>query len=409
VQRRRQPLGAAWLPAFGLHGQGNLHRLCERDVDRAALLSRLVHLSPPPPGCRGRGYGCRRRTLFRSGATPPMPSSPRESALHSAVASMDARPAAALRALSRRCQARHGRPRGLARPGSSCVIGRVSVPTPRSRKARTRSLQIEHVVVVMMENRSFDNYLGVLGRRDGFTVGSEGKPTNTCSAVDGKPLRCSTWPAPPSCPSRRAKPGTRPTSSGTVGRRTALSARTQVAARMVALVVDGVDAVDVDRGQLDVARTRPWRCPVSGLRLLPFRRAQPCAPLLPSAPPAIVTSPGSENSPTAVRPAGTAAPRRSAGAGARPPPQPACRAAEPGHQRRLRGSPTSCTPGTRQHGQQERPVQSPHPQASNHCGWRRFQRYRPSAHSTVQTNSSSSASSGSVSVSSLSPPPRPNR
>jgi phospholipase C len=37
--------------------------------------------------------------------------------------------------------------------------------------------QIEHIVVVMMENHSFDNYLGMLGRGDGFTVDASGKPT----------------------------------------------------------------------------------------------------------------------------------------------------------------------------------------------------------------------------------------
>src|SRR5438270_2559790 len=37
--------------------------------------------------------------------------------------------------------------------------------------------QIEHIVVVMMENHSFDNYLGMLGRGDGFTLDASGKPT----------------------------------------------------------------------------------------------------------------------------------------------------------------------------------------------------------------------------------------
>ena len=37
--------------------------------------------------------------------------------------------------------------------------------------------QIEHVVVVMMENHSFDNLLGLIGRGDGFTLGANGHPT----------------------------------------------------------------------------------------------------------------------------------------------------------------------------------------------------------------------------------------
>jgi phospholipase C len=49
--------------------------------------------------------------------------------------------------------------------------------------------EIEHIVVVMQENHSFDNYFGALGRGDGFTMGADGKPTNTCKAADGTPVR----------------------------------------------------------------------------------------------------------------------------------------------------------------------------------------------------------------------------
>jgi len=37
--------------------------------------------------------------------------------------------------------------------------------------------KIEHIVVVMMENHSFDNILGLIGRGDGFTLGRDGQPT----------------------------------------------------------------------------------------------------------------------------------------------------------------------------------------------------------------------------------------
>src|SRR5438067_622022 len=39
--------------------------------------------------------------------------------------------------------------------------------------------QIKHIVVLMMENHSYDNHLGMLGRpgADGFKLGSNGKPT----------------------------------------------------------------------------------------------------------------------------------------------------------------------------------------------------------------------------------------
>ena len=52
--------------------------------------------------------------------------------------------------------------------------------------------QIEHIVVLMMENHSYDNYLGMLaGRGDGLSIGPDGKPTETNPAADGRavPLR----------------------------------------------------------------------------------------------------------------------------------------------------------------------------------------------------------------------------
>ena len=54
-----------------------------------------------------------------------------------------------------------------------------SLPDP-SLPAGTDTLpQIDHIVVVMQENHSFDNYLGVLGRGDGFTLDRKGRPLNT--------------------------------------------------------------------------------------------------------------------------------------------------------------------------------------------------------------------------------------
>jgi phospholipase C len=49
--------------------------------------------------------------------------------------------------------------------------------------------QIKHVVVVMMENHSFDNYLGMLGRGEGFKLGSDGQPTNSNPGPDGTPVK----------------------------------------------------------------------------------------------------------------------------------------------------------------------------------------------------------------------------
>ncbi len=66
-----------------------------------------------------------------------------------------------------------------------------SLPYP-NRKAGTDTIpQIEHVVVLMMENHSYDNKLGMLGMlgragADGFTLGSNGKPTAANPAGGGK-------------------------------------------------------------------------------------------------------------------------------------------------------------------------------------------------------------------------------
>ncbi|MGH9061617.1 MAG: alkaline phosphatase family protein, partial [Acidimicrobiales bacterium] len=46
--------------------------------------------------------------------------------------------------------------------------------------------QLKHIVVLMMENHSFDNYLGLLGRGDGLPLDpATGQPTATNSRVDG--------------------------------------------------------------------------------------------------------------------------------------------------------------------------------------------------------------------------------
>jgi phospholipase C len=47
--------------------------------------------------------------------------------------------------------------------------------------------EIKHIVVLMMENHSYDNYLGMLaGRGDGFTVGADGEPTAANTLHDGR-------------------------------------------------------------------------------------------------------------------------------------------------------------------------------------------------------------------------------
>ena len=54
-----------------------------------------------------------------------------------------------------------------------------SLPRPGLPAGTDQVPEIEHFVVVMMENHSFDNILGLIGRGDGFTLGSDGQPTAT--------------------------------------------------------------------------------------------------------------------------------------------------------------------------------------------------------------------------------------
>src|SRR5579875_648374 len=49
--------------------------------------------------------------------------------------------------------------------------------------------QIKHIVVLMMENHSYDNYLGTLaGRGDGLPTGPDGTPTASNPRRDGTPV-----------------------------------------------------------------------------------------------------------------------------------------------------------------------------------------------------------------------------
>ena len=52
-----------------------------------------------------------------------------------------------------------------------------SLPNPAVAAGTDQVPEIEHFVVMMMENHSFDNILGLIGRGDGFTVGPDGQPT----------------------------------------------------------------------------------------------------------------------------------------------------------------------------------------------------------------------------------------
>jgi phospholipase C len=58
------------------------------------------------------------------------------------------------------------------------------------RPAGTDSLPgIDHIVILMKENHSYDNYFGMLGRGDGFTLGPDGAPLNSNPDAHGRPVR----------------------------------------------------------------------------------------------------------------------------------------------------------------------------------------------------------------------------
>ena len=78
--------------------------------------------------------------------------------------------------------------RGLTRRRAAATPG--SLPRP-DRPAGTDLLpQIRHIVVLMMENHSYDNYLGMLqGRGEGFPLGADGEPDLVNRGAGGLPVR----------------------------------------------------------------------------------------------------------------------------------------------------------------------------------------------------------------------------
>jgi phospholipase C len=71
-----------------------------------------------------------------------------------------------------------------ARLASAAIRQPGSLPNPAARPGTEHLPEIKNIVVVMMENHSFDNMLGTLGRGDGFPLGPDGKPSASCP--DGK-------------------------------------------------------------------------------------------------------------------------------------------------------------------------------------------------------------------------------
>jgi phospholipase C len=62
-------------------------------------------------------------------------------------------------------------------------------PKPTVAEGTDLMPEIEHVVILMQENHSYDSYYGMLGRGDGFTLDASGKPTNSNADAQGRALR----------------------------------------------------------------------------------------------------------------------------------------------------------------------------------------------------------------------------
>jgi len=72
-----------------------------------------------------------------------------------------------------------------ARLASAAVRQPGSLPNPAVLPGTEHLPEIKNIVVVMMENHSFDNMLGTLGRGDGFSLGPDGKPSASCPDGQG--------------------------------------------------------------------------------------------------------------------------------------------------------------------------------------------------------------------------------
>ena len=78
--------------------------------------------------------------------------------------------------------------RAAAPGGAGALRSPGSLPHPRLPAGTDTIPQIEHIVVVMMENHSYDNHLGMLCRRgaDGFRLGRDGLPRAANPYPDGR-------------------------------------------------------------------------------------------------------------------------------------------------------------------------------------------------------------------------------
>lgn len=74
-------------------------------------------------------------------------------------------------------------------------------PYPKTAAGTDMLPEIEHIVVLMLENHSFDNLLGMLGRGDGFRLDVHGNPTAS-NPYQGKTLHAFHMPTPCQLPAQ---------------------------------------------------------------------------------------------------------------------------------------------------------------------------------------------------------------
>src|SRR3954470_7117493 len=78
-------------------------------------------------------------------------------------------------------------PKVLRRPESR--------PNPTLPEGTDTMPKIEHIVIVMMENHSFDGRYGMLGRGDGFKLDANGTPLDANPMADGRLVRAFQMPS----------------------------------------------------------------------------------------------------------------------------------------------------------------------------------------------------------------------
>jgi phospholipase C len=89
------------------------------------------------------------------------------------------------------------RTRVLRRISARPAAGPALLPRPDLPEGTELLPQIRHIVVLMMENHSYDNYLGMLaGRGDGFRLGPDGKPATSNPDAQGNPVAAYPMPGP---------------------------------------------------------------------------------------------------------------------------------------------------------------------------------------------------------------------